>query len=387
MKAEHPLQSLRVLVGVNEIANNIREIANALSGACERVDTLAIVNPFYRANRYTYALHPEPGAGFFFHWRNVKFRLLRKFFQVAGRYDVFVFISGLSFVPGFLDLLLLRLMGKKIVMMNVGDDVRFRPLHNQIDQALLGRKWLPEVPALSGTLHFLRTLVAQQFGERVCHRLLSMRNQATFQSRPFFFFRFPMSPLRASAKQAASRPLIVHAPSDPEIKGTAIVLEAIKALSQKNLPFDFELIMHRDNSYVIERLQKADIVIDQPATWVARFAAEGLACSCVVVGGNEPEYEGVPGNERSPVQPFHPDAAALAARIESLVMDVELRQRLMTESFAYWQRTYSPGAFAQYFLEVLNGRGQLINPRPMHKRMLLEAARNPLQRMLIRMLV
>src|SRR6185295_11015628 len=174
---------------------------------------------------------------------------------------------------------------------------------------------------------------------------------------------------------------------DPEIKGTAHVLEAIKRLAEKGLQFDFELIRNRDNRYVVERLQAADIVIDQPAPWVARFAVEGLASSCVVLGGNEPEYEGVAADERSPVQPFHPDASQLAEQLERLIKDLDLRQRLMAESFAYWQRTYSPEAFAKYFVEVLNGRGHMVEPRPMHKRMLLEAARSPFQRTLIWLLV
>jgi hypothetical protein len=370
------LRATRVLVGVKEVANMLREVADALAGCCRQVDTVAIANRFYPANRYTHELRSRSRL-------SLRWQLFRLFFRVLRRYDLFVFVSGQSFFPAHLDLPLLRLMGKRIVMLSVGDDVRFRPIHSRLDQALLGRQPLPEVPGLSSTRHFLRALLAQKVAERVCHRLLSMRNQATFQSRPFFFFRFPMRPMRSAPKPAARRPLIVHAPSDPASKGTAIVMQAIKALTEAKLEFDFELIMNRDNEYVMQRLQRADILIDQPATWIARLAAEGLACSCVVIGGNEPDYEGVPVEERSPVQPFEPDAQALARRIAALVEDSGLRQRLMAQSFAYWERAYSPQTFARYFAEVMEGRGQLINPRPMHKKMLLAAARNPLQRALI----
>jgi hypothetical protein len=372
--------SPRVLVGVREIANNVSEIAQALAPLAARVDSIAVVNRFYPSNRYTHALRPKSRIG-------MRLQLMRHFFSAVARYDLFVFVSGMSFFPGHLDLPLLRAMGKTIVMMNVGDDVRFRPIHSQLDQALLGRQPLPALPELSGTRQFLRTLMAQQAAERLCSRVMSMRNQATFQSRPFYFFRFPMRRLRESPKAPAATPLIVHAPSDPASKGTKIVAEAMQILAAKRLDFRYELIMNRDNAYVMERLQRADILIDQPGTWVARLAVEAMACSCAVIGGNEPQYEGAPPDERSPVQPFEPNPQALARRVEALVADRELRGRLMAQSLEYWERAYSPEAFARYFAEMLEGRGQLVAARPGHKQMLLDAAPNAFQRGLIRALV
>jgi hypothetical protein len=371
--------STRVLVGVREVANFVREVADALAGVC-RVDTAAVVNRFYPGNRYTHELRPRSRLA-------LRWQLFCLFLRAAGRYDLFVFVSGLSFFPLHLDLPLLRLMGKRIVMLNVGDDVRFRPIHCRLDQALLGRQPLPPLAHLSTPRHFLRTLFAQKTAEGLCDRVLSMRNQATFQGRPFFFFRFPTRALRAAPKAAMPRPLIVHAPSDPASKGTTIVAEAMRVLAAKGLEFRFELITDRDNAYVLERLQEADILVDQPGTWVARLAAEGLASSCVVVGGNEPVYEGAPPDERSPVQPFEPDPVALARRLEALLTDAPLRSRLMAESFAYWRRAYSPEAFARYFADVVAGRAPVVPPRPRHKAMLLAAAGNAFQRTLIRAMV
>jgi hypothetical protein len=373
-------RSTRVLVGVREIANNVYEIADALAPLCARVDSLAVVNRFYPTNRYTWALRPKSRLA-------MRLQLMRSFFTAAARYDLFVFVSGMSFFPGHLDLPLLRALGKTIVMMNVGDDVRFRPIHSQLDQALLGRQPLPPVDGMMGTRHFLRTLVAQKAAEGLCDRVLSMRNQATFQSRPFYFFRFPMRRLRESPKAPSTTPLIVHAPSDPASKGTKIVAEAMQMLAAKRLDFRYELIMNRDNAYVMERLQRADILIDQPGTWVARLAVEAMACSCAVIGGNEPDYEGAPPDERSPVQPFEPDSSALARRVEALLADTAFRGRLMAQSLEYWQRAYSPEAFARYFTDVMEGRGQVVAPRPRHKEMLLAAAGSGFERAMIRAMV
>ena len=373
-------RSTRVLVGVREMANNVFEIAAALAPFCARVDTIAVVNRFYPSNHYTHALRPKSRIA-------MRLQLMRRFFTAAARYDLFIFVSGMSFFPGHLDLPLLRAMGKTIVMMNVGDDVRFRPIHSRLDQALIGRQPIPAVDGLSSTRHFLRTLLAQKAAESLCNRVVSMRNQATFQSKPFHFFRFPMRRLRASPKRPSTPPLIVHAPSDPASKGTKIVAEAMRLLAARRLDFRYELIMNRDNAYVVDRLQLADILIDQPATWIARLAVEAMACSCVVVGGNDTEYEDAPADEGSPVQPFEADPSALAQRVESLLADVELRGRLMSQSFEYWQRVYSPGAFARYFINVMEGRGPLVAPRPRHKAMLLAAARNPFERLMIRAMV
>lgn len=386
---------LRTLVGITEIANFVAEFTAAIRSAGRVADSAVVgSNEFYVANRYTYSRtlprlsNPALDAVL---RRLVKApMLLALFFRVVRRYDVFAYVWNETFLPLKADLLLLRLLGKKVVVFNCGDDVRFRPIHNRIEQALYGIERLdPEGRAHYEREHasnivFLRRFFTQKLQEWLGCTIVTMRNQATFQGRPAFIFRSPTRRLLNAAKEPKrDRPLIVHAPTDRHVKGTRYVLAAIEQLKEKGLSFEFELIEKQDNVYVINRLIEADILVDQPGTWIGRLGAEALAASCIVVGGNAHQYEGFP--EPSPVIGFKPDADELAHELEALLRDSARRATLMSESFSYWERNYSYESFIGYFDEVLAGTAPRIEPIPDIKKHLIRFADNAFQRFVIRL--
>lgn len=59
-----------------------------------------------------------------------------------------------------------------------------------------------------------------------------------------------------------TRPLIIHSPTAPVIKGTKVVLEAIEKL-KSSYTFDFKLIHHMPRHQAMEWFQQADIIVDQ----------------------------------------------------------------------------------------------------------------------------
>jgi glycosyltransferase involved in cell wall biosynthesis len=68
-------------------------------------------------------------------------------------------------------------------------------------------------------------------------------------------------PLTYSTKD---RPLLVHAPSEPGIKGTEYVRAAVEKLRERGLRFDFQLLEGRPHEEVQRILRDhADIVLDQ----------------------------------------------------------------------------------------------------------------------------
>ena len=386
---------LRTLVGITEIANFVAEFTAAIRSAGRVADSAVVgANEFYAANHYTYS---RSVPRLFNSALDAVFRpvvrapmLIGLFFRVVRRYDIFIYVWNDTFLPLKADLLLLRLLGKKVVVFNCGDDVRFRPIHNRIEEAVFGIERLDPVvradyeEAHSSNIAFLRRFFTQKLQEWLGCTIVTMRNQATFQGKPAFIFRSPTKRLLNEPKTPNStRPLIVHAPTDKNVKGTRYVLAAIEQLKAKGLPFDFELIEKRDNAYVLNRLIEADILVDQPGTWIGRLGAEGLAASCIVVGGNLHHYEGFP--RPSPVVQFNPDAGDLAEKLEGLIRDPEARARLMTESFSYWETTCSYESFIRYFDQVLEGEALRLDPIPDIKKHLLRYAGNAFQRTVIRL--
>ena len=72
-------------------------------------------------------------------------------------------------------------------------------------------------------------------------------------------------------------PIIVHAPSDPSIKGTRHIVEAIEALKQHR-ELEFVLVQNMTHTQALRVYQTADLVIDQVLTgWYGGFAVEAMA--------------------------------------------------------------------------------------------------------------
>ena len=81
------------------------------------------------------------------------------------------------------------------------------------------------------------------------------------------------APTRGPAPPSdAARPLVVHAPSNREKKGTADLIEACA-----QLPVDLEIVEGVPHTEARERYARADIVVDQlNAGWHGVFALEAM---------------------------------------------------------------------------------------------------------------
>lgn len=377
----------KIFIGVHEIANFIKEFADALSDAGYRVETLALPGKFYSNNQYTYHLKTPP---LFRKTKITRFLypmfMLPFYLPLIFKFDIFIFVWTTTFLPLNIDLFLLRFLRKRVMVFNCGDDVRYRPIQYKIDKHEFAADWFGNQAALAAYLQhgitFIRAFYTQKVEEWSGCQIISMRNQATFQKKDYYLFRFPTKKLIERPKKTNSTPLIIHAPSDRVVKGTKYVLEAVKLLRDQGLCFEFELIEGQANEYVLSRLVAADIVIDQPWGWIAKFAAEGLAAGCVVVGGNRPDYEGF--DDASPVIQFNPNSNELACALKEIILNEGKRQMLMDKSYEYWLNHYSSQAFVAYFNQLLTGRAKKFSAPPNYKALLLQYALNRYQKLLIR---
>jgi len=155
--------------------------------------------------------------------------------------------------------------------MHCGDDVRYRPLQKAINSSLGQNLW-NEKPSLTNFINKF----SFQFISQISGKLISMRDQSTFQFKPLCFFQFPQEKILDNPKKAKKVPLLLHCPSNRLIKGTDIVIEAIKLLKQEGFLFEFEIIENSSNSYALERLKEAEVLIDQLGIWVARLAVDAM---------------------------------------------------------------------------------------------------------------
>ncbi len=116
--------------------------------------------------------------------------------------------------------------------------------------------------------------------------------------------------------KATGRPVILHAPSDGLIKGSATIIEAVESL-KKEFDFEFVLVQNLPHKEAMELYKKADLVIDQVlAGWYGGFAVEAMAMgkpvACYL---REQDLEFVPAQMRA-------DLPLLRVTRETLVEDL-----------------------------------------------------------------
>jgi hypothetical protein len=147
------------------------------------------------------------------------------------------------------------------------------------------------------------------------------------------------------------KPRIVHAPSVGRIKGTSLILDALKQLQSR---YDFELILIEKKSHeeALELYRSADIAIDQVlAGWYGGFAVEMMAMGkpvCCYL--RESDMIFVPEAMKREVPVFRLDPGKL---IESIAAILDRRPEWETrgkDSRRYVERWHNPELIAKAML-------------------------------------
>jgi glycosyltransferase involved in cell wall biosynthesis len=178
-------------------------------------------------------------------------------------YDVFHFHFGMTILPDFSDLPLLKQMGKKLVVQHRGSDVRMASIAQRCGN--------PYVRIKPGEKRDEDRIVAKlrRLSAFIDHAIVADYELLAY-IKPYYKHVHivpngieldSFKPVYPSPLQA--KPLIIHAPTNESLKGTDYVLAAIKRLRRKGIPFDFQLIHDVSHRKAIEMYSKADIVIDQ----------------------------------------------------------------------------------------------------------------------------
>jgi hypothetical protein len=112
--------------------------------------------------------------------------------------------------------------------------------------------------------------------------------------------------------------IVVHAPTDRAVKGTAHVVQAVESLQSEGLPIRLELLEGLTRAEVVRRTAVADVVVDQLLLgWYGGFAVEAMALAKPVVCFIDEEKN--PFGARLPLLRATP--ATLAARLRELAGD------------------------------------------------------------------
>src|SRR5215208_4540398 len=240
--------------------------------------------------------------------------------RLLPRTDVFHFYFGLTLVPKSLQFPILQATRRKSVFHYLGSDIRGKSrgelaYGKRADAEVVGSfaalQWVPEA--------------------RVIPPGLDLR------------------PFQAVPPSDNPRPLVVHAPSNREKKGTRWVIDACA-----RLPVDLDIVEDVPHDVARERYARADIVVDQlNAGWHGVFALEAMALGKPVVTHLSPELvdraeQGY--GVRLPIVPATKETLAHALR--PLVESPPLRRELGAASRAYVEQVHDIDHIANRLVEL-----------------------------------
>jgi glycosyltransferase involved in cell wall biosynthesis len=240
--------------------------------------------------------------------------------RLLPRTDVFHFYFGLTLVPKSLQFPILRATRRKSVFHYLGSDIRGKTRAELAYGSRAGAE-------IVGSYDALRWVP----GAHVVPPGLDL------------------SLYTPSPPSDSPRPLVVHAPSNRDRKGTVHVIEACA-----QLPVDLEIIegLHHDEAR--ERYARADIVVDQlNAGWHGVFALEAMALGKPVVSHLKPDVversaEGY--GVRVPIVPATKETLVEALR--PLVEDAAHRREVGAASRAYVERVHDIDRIADRLIDI-----------------------------------
>src|SRR5438067_12873937 len=230
------------------------------------------------------------------------------FARLAPRTDIFHFYFGLTLVPKSVQFPLLRPLRKKRAFHYLGTDIRGKSRDElaygkRADAEIVGsydaQRWVPEAHVIAPGLDL----------------------------RPFT----PVPP------SDSPRPVVVHAPSNREKKGTTDVIAVLE-----RLPVELDIVEGVPHEEARARYARADIVVDQlRAGWHGVFALESMALGKPVVTYLKPDVversaEGF--GVRLPVVPATKETLVEALR--PLVEQPALRREVGAQSRDYVEQVH-----------------------------------------------
>ena len=283
-------------------------------------------------------------------WRQIRkgvalARLLR-------RYDVFHFYYGESLLAAHRDVPFLKKAGKRVVFHFRGCDVRMRglslarPLSTCLDCPAPCR---PD-PMKEELRDAVWRLADHVFV--VSPDLLESVPGAELIVQAIDLDEWPELPPRTRTDENL---VVLHAPSDPIIKGTVYLERAITALQSAGYPVELRLLQRRPHSEIRRAFSEADIVVDQLLFgWYGNFSIEAMACSRPVVSYMRDDLTALAGYA-PPILSATP--STIQSVLAELVENAAVRRALAEAGREYVSRIHSPKRIATRLVECYQRAG------------------------------
>lgn len=210
------------------------------------------------------------------------FELEHVYRDMLNYFDIFHFHYGATLLPDFMDLEDIRRMGKPMIMHHWGNDVRTHAIASLNNRFVYtGDSPSPE------SIHHNLTLLSSYIDFAIVQDYEVYPYVAAYYKKvqvlPIAMDVLGIKPAPPSVEQTC--PLVIHAPTNPLFKGTAIIEAAIAQLQAEGLCFTYRRIEQMSNAEALDFYRNADLVIDQILCGsYGMLAVESMSLAKPVIG-------------------------------------------------------------------------------------------------------
>lgn len=288
-----------IVIGADEIAWYINHLGKAIKSS-------TTVN-FSGKNRFVNELTYDYKIGFNNRFINYFVRIIYGplvFAKLALKNDIFIYIWSSGFLLNSIDARefefnFLKKTGSKIVCIFMGSEIRSDKLMNLT---------YPDFDTISSFNKFNKckydekktessiektVLVTEKYADLIFN---SKADQVSYFKREVkdFFYLWPDDDFKSNHFKFSNldRIKIVHAPSNPIIKGTQIVRATIRKLQIEGYNIDYVELIEKPHRVILHELSSSHIVINELYSFtLGVFGIEAMANNCALLTSADPFYE------------------------------------------------------------------------------------------------
>jgi len=358
---------MRIFIGASEVANFIASYQYGFKElGYQTYSVISRRNAFLPTEEYNVVLSENIGNSrnrlnvAYKIRRSIQARIdaVRYFLKALFSCDVFIYNTGGSLLPAYLDYLLIKALRKKLVVVFLGSEIRHWYAY---------QKEMQELGKYQEIFPFIKSIKEQRYGfyvdklrrvrkaERYADLILSQPGFAQLQKkrymRVFVGLKLPSIKYNVPDNEI---PIVVHAPTSRGIKGTEYVIKAVEQLKKEGLQIDFQLIENMPHNEMLKILEHADILVDELfSDSFGVLSAEAMAAGTVVLTNYFAEYAKVPRN--CPAVRVNKDN--IVESLRRVLVDRDLRRQLAREGRVYVEEHQDAVKICRQILEWLKPGG------------------------------
>jgi len=295
--------------------------------------------------------------------RNIILRTIQiriKFLKYLFLYDVFNFQAGSSILNNRRDLKILKLFRKKIVMTFRGCDLydRNKSLELYGDQSqcnFCNAQKMQNVCKNKSRERNIRTIL--KYADKIVivgpwlYNMFPNRN-TEYEVIPYCRDLTKIKFVGIKYKEKKDQIIIVHIPTDSQLKGTFYIKKAIERLSNRGFNVKFIFAKNKKNSEVLKIFRSADIVIDQlHVGWYGGSSVESMALGKPTCCFIRSEYLKIM-KEMKNIPIINISIDNIENKLAELINNYEYRKRISILSRKFVEKHHDSEVIAKKYLKV-----------------------------------